>query len=90
MTPGVILIDEIDRLYFGVARLQVARCGNIIHRAVGGGAKDILIAGFFKNTRRTAVIQHQQFFHFLRHRCHCQAIARADVADDGINIFSVV
>ena len=90
LAPGVVLVDHVVGVGLDVLGLQVARQRDVVHRAVRGGAEDVVELVVLEDPRRAAVIEDQELLHLLGRRRHRQAVARADIAQHCVDFLAVV
>ena len=90
LAPGVVLVDQVEGVDLDVARLQVARQRDVVHRRVRRGAEHVVVLAVLEDARRAAVVEDEELLQLLGHRRHRQAVARADVADHRVDLVAVV
>ena len=86
LSPRIVLIDAGVALDAGYLFVDVHGGADVIHGAMGAGAKHVFVARFFKNPRRAAVEQNGKFFQLLGRRRDREAIAAGDIADHHVDI----
>ena len=89
LAPGVILVDGADVAHFDPALYQVAGHGDIIHRAMGGGAEDVFELVLLEDAGCTAVEENQKPLEFLGRRRNGEAVAGADIAQDRVDMIAL-
>ena len=55
-----------------------------------GGTEHIIVFPFLEDARRATIHQHQHLFQFFRNRRNRETIARADIAEHGIDIVALI
>ena len=90
LTPSVVLVDHVERVDLDVFAFEVTRQRHVVHGRVRCCSEHIVVFVVFKNTRCTAVIQNEEFFHFLGHWGYCQTVARTHITHHGIDLVAVV
>ena len=90
LAPGVVLVDHVEGLGLDVLRLQVARQRDVVHGRVRRGAEHVLVLAVLEDARRAAVVEEEELLHLLGRGRDREAVARADVADDGVDLLAVV
>jgi hypothetical protein len=89
LAPGVILIDAgIERDVFLLGEEVACRAG-IIHGRVRGGAEDIFARLLLEDAGRAAVEIDGERLELVRDRCHREAAAGRDVADDSVDLIAL-
>ena len=90
LAPGVVLVDQVEGLGLDVLRLQVAHQRHVVHGRVRRGAEHVLVLAVLEDARRAAVVDEEELLHLLGRGRDREAVARADVADDGVDLLAVV